>query len=114
VLGFQERLTLCCGGGVPLPVSDTCMVEFVALLAKEAPAEAVPLLCGVKVTLNDADWPDGIVNGSEGPPTANSEVPAEAEDTITLDPVALRVAVMLLLCPTTTLPKLKVAGVIVS
>jgi len=114
VLGFQERLTLCCGGGVPLPVSDTCIVEFVALLTKEAPAEAAPLACGVNITVNDADWPGGIVNGSDGPPTANSEVPAEAEDTITLDPVALRVAVMLLLCPTTTLPKLKVAGVIVS
>ena len=90
-------MTLCCGGGVPLPVKDTSVVEFVALLTKEAPVKAAPLVCGVKVTVNDADWPGGIVSGSEGPPTANSEVPAEAEETIKLDPVALRVAVKELL-----------------
>jgi hypothetical protein len=110
VLAFQERLTLCCGGGVPLPVSGICMVEFVALLTKEAPAEAAPLVCGVKVTVNEADWPGGIVTGSEGPPTANSEVLAVAEETNTLDPVALRVAFMELLWPTTTFPKFKVLG----
>jgi hypothetical protein len=95
---------------VPLPVNDTCMVEFVALLTKEAPAEAVPLVCGVKVTVNDADWPGEMVNGSDGPPTANSEEPAEAEETTTLDPVAARVAVMEWLWPTTTFPKFKAPG----
>jgi len=95
---------------VPLPVSDTCIVEFVALLTKDAAAEAAPLACGVNITVNDADWPGGIVNGSGGPPTANSEVPAEAEETTTLDPVAVSVAVMEWLWPTITLPKFKAPG----
>ncbi len=99
---------------MPLPAGDSCMVEFVALLTKEALAEAVPLVCGVKVTVMLALLPAATLNGKDCPLRANSEVPVAPEETITLDPVALSVAVMLLLCPTTTLPKLKVPGLMVS
>ena len=44
------------------------------------------------------------------PPSAYSVLLTEAEVTVTLAPVALRVAGKLLLAPTTTLPKLKVPG----
>ena len=51
-----------------------------------------------------------IVNGNDTPLNVNSDVLAEADDTVTFDPVALNVAVMFLLCPTTTLLKSKVEG----
>src|SRR5450755_1542742 len=40
----------------------------------------------------------------------NSDVLMPAFDTVMLDPVAVREAVKLLVCPTVTLPKLNVAG----
>lgn len=67
------------------------MVTNVAL------AEAVPLAWGVKVTVKGALWPAGMVNGNESPLRANSEVLVAAEETVTLEPVALSVAVRLLL-----------------
>ena len=44
----------------------------------------------------------------------NSEVVILASETVMLEPVAVRVAVRLLLCPTTTLPKLNEAGLTAS
>ena len=114
MLGFQDRLTLCCGGGVPLPVKDSIAVVLDALLTKEALSEAVPLAFGVKVTFNDAVWPAAIVNGNESPFRANSEVPVAAEEIVTLEPVAPSVAVILLLVPTTTPAKFSVPGAIVN
>ncbi len=110
VLAIQERSTPCCGGGVPLPVRDWSAGEFEALLAKEALAEGVPLAWGAKITVYDAFCPAAMVNGNESPLRANSEMLGVPEKTVTLEPLALRVAVMLLLVPTTTLPKSKVAG----
>jgi len=81
-----------------------------ALLAKETLAEAVPLACGVKLTVTGALLPAAIVNGNETPLRVNSELFDEAEDTVTLEPVALKVAGMFAVCPTTTLPKFRVAG----
>jgi len=98
---------------VPLPVKDSA-VEFEALLANKTLSEAVPLACGVKVTLNDALCPAGSVKGNESPLKANSEVPTLADETVTLEPVALSVAVILLVVPTTTLPKFKVPGLTAS
>ena len=69
---------------------------------------------GVKVTVMVALLPAAMLNGKDCPLRANSEVPVAAEETITVEPVALSVAVMLLLCPTTTLPKLRVPGLTVS
>lgn len=110
VLALQKRSTPCCGGGVPLPVRDWSAGEFEALLSKETLAEAVPLAWGAKITVNDAFCPAAMVNGKENPLSANSEVLGVPEETVTLEPVALRAAVMLLLVPTTTLPKSKVVA----
>lgn len=99
---------------MPLPVNASAMGEVEALLTKEALADAAPLLCGVKVTVNDLLWPAAMVKGKASPLRANSEVLTEAEETVTLEPEALRVPVKLLLAPTTKLPKPKVAGVTVN
>ncbi len=97
MLGLQERSTLCCGGGVPLPVRDSRAGELEASLVKDVLAVAVPLACGVKVTVTEALWPAAMVEGSERPLRANSGVLVVAEETVTLEPVALSVAVKLLL-----------------
>ena len=54
--------------------------------------------------------PAGIVNGNAGPVSVNSALLTDADVTVTLEPVALSVAVMFLLCPTVTLPKPKLVG----
>jgi hypothetical protein len=97
VLGLQERSTLCCGGGVPLPVRASRAGESEASLAKDVLAVAVPLACGLNVTVNAALWPAAMVEGRERPLRANSEVLVVAEETVMLEPVALSVAVKLLL-----------------
>ena len=94
---------------MPLPVKDSA-VEFEALLANKTLSEAVPLACGLKITVNDALCPAASVKGNESPLKANSEVPTLADETVTLEPVALSVAVKLLVVPTITLPKFKVPG----
>jgi hypothetical protein len=53
-LAVQLRLTLCGGAAVPDPVSVSTVGELPALLRKEMIPEAVPLVCGVKVRVNDA------------------------------------------------------------
>ncbi len=52
-LAVQLRLTLCGGAAVPDPVSVSTVGELPALLRKEMIPEAVPLVCGVKVSVND-------------------------------------------------------------
>jgi hypothetical protein len=81
-----------------------------ALVTNDTLAEAVPVACGVKVSVNVAACPAGMVNGRAGPLKVNSAVLTDAEVTVTLPPVALSVAVMFLLCPTITLPKPKLVG----
>jgi hypothetical protein len=73
-------------------------------------AEAEPLACGVKVRVNVAVCPAGMVIGSAGPVSVNSALFTEAEVTVTLALVALSVAVMFLLWPTVTLPNPKLVG----
>ena len=51
-----------------------------------------------------------MVSGRVSPPRVNSALFTEAEVTVTLEPVALSVAGMLLLAPTSALPKLKLPG----
>lgn len=51
-----------------------------------------------------------MVSGNETPLRVNSEVPKLADDTVTFDPVALSVALRVLLWPTMTLLKFSVAG----
>jgi len=68
----------------------------------------------VNVAVTALLCPALIVNGNDTPLRVNSDVLAEADDTVTFDPVALNVAVMFLLCPTTTLLKSKVEGLTLS
>ncbi len=84
--------------------------EFEALLAKVMLSEAAPLTWGVNVTVKGTLWPAARFKGSGSPLSVNSKLCRLAELTVTLVPVALRVAVKLALLPTTTLPKFKVAG----
>ena len=97
-----------------MPVNDSFVGEFEALLAKAIVPEAVPLDCGVNVTVTGVLCPAVIVKGNETPLNLNSDVVVEADDTVTFDPVALNVAVKLALCPTTTLPKSKALGLMLS
>jgi hypothetical protein len=45
------------GAAVPDPVRVSTVGELAALLRKQMIPEAVPLVCGVKVRVNDAFWP---------------------------------------------------------
>jgi hypothetical protein len=62
-----------------------------ALLEKEMLAEEVPLDCGANVTVNGTLVPGGIVTGRVIPPTLKTELLELAADTVTLEPLALRV-----------------------
>lgn len=84
------------------------------MLVKAAEAAAVPLAWGVNLTLNDALWPADRVSGRDSPLTVNSEVVMPAFVTVMLEPLAVSVPVRLLLCPTITLPKFRVAGLTAS
>lgn len=84
--------------------------ELEALLAKVNVAEVAPLACGVKVTLKEADCPAARVTGSEIPESTNSALFRLAELTVTEAPLAVRLPPSDAFAPTTTLPKLKLAG----
>jgi hypothetical protein len=49
----------------------------------------VPALVGVKVTVKLTDWPAAIVTGNEIPLSANIELLMIAEETVTLEPLAV-------------------------
>jgi hypothetical protein len=89
---------------------DSAVGEPGVLVTKDTVAEAPPLALGVNVRVNDAVPPAGIVSGSEGPLSANTELLAEADVTVTLEPAAPSVAGRVMLVPTATLPKLKLPG----
>jgi hypothetical protein len=95
---------------VLLPVINSTVGEFEALLMKETLPVLLPLACGVKVKLSDMLWPAISVSGSDNPLTVYSELLEVAEEMVTLEPVAVRVAAKLVLLPTTTLPKSKLVG----
>ena len=95
---------------MPLPATLSVWVAFAALLLKEMVPEAVPLVCGVNTMLKEALWPALNVSGNAIPLSANSELLEVAEETVTLDPLALNEAGWVELVPTLTLPKFKVVG----
>lgn len=98
---------------MPDPVRVSTVGVLAALLVREMLPDAVPLLCGAKVKVNDALWPAAIVAGRDNPPRLNSGLVEVAEETVTLDPVAVRVAVSILLVPRVTLPKFKVVTLVI-
>jgi len=77
----------------PVPVTVSVTVELDALLANEMFAEAVPLICGVNLTVNGTLWPAAMLRGKAIPLKANSELLEVAEETVTLEPLALSVPV---------------------
>ena len=80
------------------------------MLLNEILPEAVPLLCGAKVTVRGVLCPAASASGNEKPLKLNSGLLVLAEETVTLEPLALNVAVRLLLWPTVMLPKSNVVG----
>jgi hypothetical protein len=110
VLALHDRLTLCCGAGVPVPVTDSATEGLVALLENVMVPEATPLAWGVKVSVKDALWPALRMRGSDNPFTANSRLLVPTEEIVTLAPLAVRVTVWFWFAPTVTLPKFTVAG----
>src|SRR5580704_17089870 len=110
-LGVQERLTECCGGGVPVPVQNSTVGEFEALLVNETLPDAAPVADRVNVTVNCTCWPAGIVKGKDGNPlTPNAEPVTISEVTVTLRPLALRLTCCCAFVPTATLPKFMLVG----
>ena len=111
--GFQASVTECwTAAAVPEPVTDSTVGVFVALLINEMFADAAPDVCGVKVTVREAELPPAIVSGRETPLTENSELLTPADVTVTGAVPAERVAFCDWLVPTVTLPKLILEGVI--
>ena len=77
-------------GAVPVPVSGSGVPEPDALLANEREPETVPLLLGVKATLNETLLPAAIVKGKEAPFMTNCGLLLALEETVTLEPTALK------------------------
>ncbi len=94
----------------PVPVSDSEIVESEALLANEIAPEAVPPLCGLKVTEYDALIPAAIVFGKVIPERTNSELLLPADVTVTLLPLAVNVPLLVNVDPTFTFPKPTLLG----
>jgi hypothetical protein len=78
---------------VPVPDSACVSGELLALLPKESVVEALPLVCGANLSVMDKLCPAAMVTGKVSPVTENSEVVPPIELTVTLEPLALRVAV---------------------
>jgi hypothetical protein len=77
----------------PTPRRPTVFVPPTALLANDRSPEAAPVALGVKVTVNAALWPAGIVAGIDMPLRENPELLLVAEEMVTLAPEALSVPV---------------------
>ena len=115
MLGDHESSTECgCAAAAPVPVTASVIGELDALVPNETLAVAAPLDCGLNVRVNDAVPPEAMVTGKGGPINPNSPLLIAAVLTVTLPPVALRVADKLLLEPTATLPKPKEVGLTLS
>lgn len=114
VLAFHDRLTLCDGAGVPVPLNVSVVVEGCALLVKVSVPLAAPVVRGPNVTVNEVLWPAGIVTGKERPPMLNTELLELAAVIVTLAPLAVKLPEALPLEPTTTLPRFRVVGFTVS
>lgn len=95
---------------MPLPVRAAVVVAGCALLVNVSVAVAVPLVEGLKVTVNGEDCPPRIVSGNEIPLTTNAVLFVLAPVTVTLAPVAFKVPDAVPLVPTTTSPTAIVLG----
>ncbi len=94
---------------MPVPVAASVVVEGDALLVKVRVAASVPVTRGLKVTVNDALCPAGMIAGSDKPLIVNNELFELAPVTVTFAPLAVRIPVAVPLVPSTTLPAATVA-----
>ncbi len=85
-----------------------------ALLTKERVADALPEVCGKKVTVKGIDCPAARLVGSEIPPSKNSALVVVPDEIVTGEPVALSVPDREAFDPVLTLPKFKAVGVSVN
>jgi len=76
--------------------------------------DAFPAAVGVNATLTCRLCPAAIVTGKVAPGKVNWALLLAAEEMVTLVPTALSTAVCMPVSPSITLPKLSLAGVIVS
>ena|SRR5580704_1373625 len=115
VLAVQDRLTECCGGGVPVPANDSMVGEFEAVLANDRLPDAAPVAEGVNVTVNPTCCPAGITIGYDGNPlSAKTGLFKVSEFTVTLATLAVSVPFSCAFVPTLTLPKFRLVGVTAS
>jgi hypothetical protein len=91
-VSFQERFTLCCGGAAPFPVKVST-AEFEALLVNAPIAEALPDVCGMKVTVNGTLCPAAMVSGRVIPLSENSALFMLTDDMATLALIAVSMPV---------------------
>src|SRR6202021_1973628 len=99
---------------VPVPLNCSTVGEFFALLTKVAFPETVPVALGANWMVTAALLPAAIVRGSFVPTMENSEFDNWSEEMVTAGLEALKVACLVTLDPTATLPKLRVAGLTAS
>lgn len=92
-----------------MPLSDSVPLAFVEVVNVTV-ADTGPAVVGAYTTLTCALCPEFRVKGNDVPEIENCELLLEADETVTLPPVALRVAGWVVLDPISTLPKLKDAG----
>jgi len=95
---------------VPVPVRASFVVVVCELLVKVSEALAAPVVSGLKVTVNGALWPAGIITGSDRLPTLKTELFVLAAVTVTLAPPAAKLPEAVPLAPATTLPRSNVPG----
>jgi hypothetical protein len=109
-LPVQDRFTEYTGAAVPVPERAAVTVGVCALLVKVKVPLAAPVAVGLKVTVNETLWPDGIVAGRDNPLMVNTALFEVAAVTVTLAPLAARIPDAVPLVPTTTLPRGNVVG----
>lgn len=108
LVGFDESVT---DAAVPLPLSATTLGEFAALLVMLTDPVRLPEVVGANTTLNVAFAPAAMVAGVVSPLTLYP-LPLTVNCPIVTAavPVLLIVIVCDFVCPSTTLPKLKLVG----
>src|SRR6516162_1317290 len=96
---------------MPVPERGSLLGEFVALLRTEALPVTLPAAVGAKVTLISTFCPADRVKGRAGPLILKPVPVTESWERVTLPvPVFVRITGSVLLLPSTTSPKLVLAG----
>jgi len=102
-------------GTKPMAVSGRFKVEFAPLLTRVKLPLTLPPACGANVVVKLALWPGANVSGKLRPLTLKPAPAIEACEMVRLDPPELiRLPAKVLLEPSKTLPKSKLAGLAVS